>query len=144
MAKIDGKNVVTEVSEDGTTWKTLICETTSGFDFSRETTTAPRTKCDTNANGQSVILQGYTWSMSFDAIADSEPTAGQVTYKEMQAYAVGGTLLYVRQQDAASSADVYQQGTCYLTELSSEHPNEDYVTFSGTFTGHGDIDTTQA
>jgi hypothetical protein len=132
------------VSTDGTTWKQLICETESGFDFSRETTTAPRTKCDGAATGQNITLQGYTWSMNFDAIADDSPTSAQVTYADMQGYAVNGTLLYVRQQNAASTADVYQQGTCYLTELSSAHPESDFVTFTGTFSGHGDIDITQA
>lgn len=144
MAKIDGKDVITEISVDGTTWKTLICETEGGFDFSREFTEAPRTKCDTAETGKVKTPAGYTWNMTFDAIADNAPTSGQVSYADIQGYAVAGTLLHVRQQNAASDAEVYQEGTAYIESLSSAHPVEDKVTFSGSFAGTGDIDIVQA
>lgn len=142
MAKISGNLVSTEVSTDsGTTWKTLICETTSGANMTREQgTTAPRTKCDAASTGNTFTPAGYTWDLPFTAMVDTEPTATQLTYADMLTLFIAATQVLVRRQYDSSGTEFYTSGSAYLTSLSETSAVDDYVTFNGTFTGVGDLD----
>ena len=141
MAKIAANDVVTEVSTDsGTTWKTLICETTGGFDFQRDESEAPRTKCDAAATGKTITPTGYSWSMPFDALVDTAPDADQVTYADCLSWAVNKTLVMIRRTKAT---EFLTSGSAYLMELSESSEVDGYVAFSGTFRGTGDLDITE-
>lgn len=139
MAKITGKLLQTEISEDGTTWLSLICESTSGSGLTRDTATAPLTKCDDSENGQEVTLNGYSWKFDFDALTDDNPSGTQATYKEMAEYFLSGTKLYTRRKYDGTTGDFTISGRAYLTELSESAEREGYLTFTGTLTGTGDV-----
>lgn len=141
MAKIESNDVVTEVSTDsGTTWKTLICETTGGFEFTRDESEAPRTKCDSDATGKTITPTGYSWSMPFDALVDDAPDGTQVTYADCLSWAVNKTLVMVRRTKAT---EFLTSGSAYLMQLSESSEVDGYVAFSGTFQGTGDLDITE-
>jgi hypothetical protein len=142
MAKIEGKLLATEVSTDGTTWKTLICETSSGANMERDTQEAPRTKCDAAATGKELTPQGYSWSFDFDAMVDDSPTSSQVTYGDMLGYFLNATKVHVRRQYNSSGSEFYLKGQAYLTSLSESAEVEGFITFTGTFSGTGDLDIT--
>jgi predicted secreted protein len=143
MAKIAGQGVVLQISTDtGTTWKSLICEITNTSNFTRETSTSPLTKCDTATAAQTVIPLGYSWSMDFDALVDTAPTTGQVTYTDMKTLAVNGTTFLVRRQYDNTGSEFYESGSVIITSLSSPAPVDGYVGFSGTLTGSGALDLT--
>jgi hypothetical protein len=140
MAKISGAAIKTEISTDtGTTWKELICETTSGSDMTRETQTAPFTKCNTATAAQEITPLGYSWSFTFDALTDTVPSSTQVTYTDMQTLFVNGTSFLVRR---VFTGEVYMSGSAYVTSLSEVAPADGFHSFSGTISGSGAIDIT--
>lgn len=141
MAKISSNDVVTEVSTDsGTTWKELICESEGGFEFNRDKTEAPRTKCDAAETGKTITPTGYSFVFNFTGYVDDSPTASQVTYADCQSWALNKTAVMVRR---VKTGEFYQAGTCYLMALSESSPTDDYVLFNGTFEGTGDLDITE-
>jgi hypothetical protein len=145
MAKISGQSVKTEISTDaGTTWKELICETTSGSDLTRETTTAPFTKCDVATAAQEVTPLASSWSFNFDALTDTAPSGSQVTYSDMLTLWNTGASFSVRRQYNTSGSEFYLSGTAYLTSLSEVAPADGFHSFSGTITGSGALDINPA
>lgn len=143
MAKIQGKLVNTEISLDnGSTWKTLICETSSGADFTRETTTAPVTKCDNETSPTEISLGAYSWTFPFDALVDDDPETSQMTYGDMLALLVNGTKVKLRRQYDNTGSSFFVSGDAYLTTLSEQSPAGEFVSFSGEFSGTGGVEIT--
>ena len=135
MAEMQGKDVKVEISTDLVTpvWKTLICEVSNGVRLSRETTST-QTKCD---NGTAKIgLGALSWSFEFEAVADTIPTASQVTYADFLGYIVNGTKVLGR---VLYTGEFHHQGQVYVTDLSLDSADGDVVRFSGTLSGTGAI-----
>lgn len=140
MAKIAGKDIVLQIStDDGTTWKDLICEISNTGNFNRDTTTSPLTKCDTASAAQELTLLGYTWGFDFEALTDTAPSGTQVTYADLLTLFVNGTDFLVKR---AVTGEFYESGTVYLTSLSSPATVDGFHSFSGTMSGSGAIDIT--
>jgi predicted secreted protein len=132
MAEIQGNNVTVEISTDsGTTYKTLICETRSGIQITRDTTQT-QTKC--NAGTTVLGLGAYSWSMSFDAVVDTAPSGSQVTYNDMLGWVTSGTALTARIEEAG---EFTHEGSVYVTDLSLDAATGEAVSFSGTLSGTG-------
>jgi predicted secreted protein len=143
MAKIAGKDVVTEISTDaGVTWKKFICEITNTVNKTRETTTSPLTKCDTASAAQEITLLGYSWTTDFEALVDTAPTTSQVTYQDINTLFVNGTSFQWRRQYDNTGSEFFESGSAYVTSLSSPAPVDGFVGFSGTLTGTGALDIT--
>jgi hypothetical protein len=143
MARIAGKDVKLEISTDsGTTWKELICEITNTANFTRETTTAPLTKCDTASAAQEITPTGYSWSFDFEALTDTAPSVTQVTYQDMKTLAINGTSFLARRQYNSSGTEFYESGSVYITSLSSPAAVDGFHSFSGTMQGSGAQDIT--
>lgn len=143
MAKIRAKLVVLEISTDsGTTWKSLICEITSGSNKTRETTTSPLTKCDDEAAAQELTTLGYSVRYPFEALIDDAPTSAQLTYGDLNTIFVNGTLVKVRRQHDNTGSDFYETADAYLLSLSETAPADGFVGFSGEFAATGPIDIT--
>ena len=140
MAKIPGKDIVLQIStDDGTTWKDLICEISNTANYNRETTTSPLTKCDVASAAQELTLLGYTWGFDFEALTDTAPSVSQVTYSDLLTLFVNGTAFMVKR---ASTGEFYESGEVYLTSLSSPATVDGFHSFSGTMSGSGAIDIT--
>lgn len=143
MAKIKGQLVKTEISSDGgTTWKELICEQSSGAEMTRETQTAPFTKCDTATAAQEITPLGYNWNFPFEALVDDAAAATQMTYPDLLTLFVNGTSVTVRRQYDNTGSIFYVSGTAYLTRLSESSPADGFVSCTGTFSGSGALDIT--
>lgn len=143
MAKIAGKLVVLEISTDtGTTWKSLICEISSGSNKTRETTTSPLTKCDNEAAAQEITPLGYSIRYPFDALVDTAPSGTQLTYGDLLTIFVNATLVKIRRQYNASGTEFYEVSDAYLLSLSEASPADGFVGFSGEFASSGALDIT--
>jgi predicted secreted protein len=143
MAKVPGSDLVLEIStDDGTTWKQLICEISNTFNFTRETQTSPFTKCDSATAAQEIAPLGSSWSLDFDALLSTSPAGTQVTYSDIITLAVNGTSFKVRRQYDNTGSDVYETGSALITSFSSQAPADGFVGFSGTMSGSGALDIT--
>lgn len=143
MAKIRGKLVILQVSTDtGTTWKDLICLVSNDLNMTRETQTAPITKCDDEGAAQEITPTALTWEMPFDALVDDSPLSTQLTYADALTIMNNGTTVLVRQQHDGTGSDFYESGSAIMTSLTRTAPADGYVGFSGTFAGTGALDIT--
>jgi predicted secreted protein len=132
MAAIQGNDVTVELSSDaGVTFKTLICETRSGVQITRDTT-SQATKC--NSGTVQLGLGAYSWSFSFDAVVDTAPSVSQVTYNDLLGWIVAGTALTGRVEEAG---EFTHEGSVYITDLSLDAATGETVQFSGTISGTG-------
>jgi len=136
MAAIDSINAPLELSTDGSTYKTLVCLTSTGTNMSRDVTST-ETFC-----GISVSLGNLQVTVPFDAVCETSPTATQVTYKDMLGWMNGGTLLYWRIYNGTSGANFYTAGTAYVTTLDLTGDAGATLTFSGELTMTGNLDIT--
>lgn len=143
MANVQALDFVLEISQDsGTTWKFIVCEESSGFDFSRSTNTR-RTKCDGGA--PAVGLGGYEWSFSFSGAVKADPTSSQLSYKDLVKLAVDGTKVRARRQNPASGTPgtvMFLAGDVYVTAVSDSSQVDDVVSFDFTLSGDGPLDYT--
>lgn len=143
MAKISGKLVILQIStDDGTTWKDMICLVSNDLNMTRETQTAPITKCDVEGSAQEITATSLTWEMPFDALVDTAPTSTQVTLADALTLMNNGTTVMVRQQYDNTGSDFYTVGSAIMTSLSTSAPAEGYFGYSGTFSGSGSLDIT--
>lgn len=141
MAKIKGKLVVLEISTDnGVTWKSTICETSSGANFTRESTTSPLTKCDTATAAQEITTLGYSARFPFDALVDDAPLSTQMTYGDYLTIFVNGTMVKVRRQYDNTGSDFYVTADAYLLTLSEASTADGFVSFSGEWASSGALD----
>lgn len=136
MASILGSSVKLQLRESGTTgsYLTLICETENSMDGTANVTTTV-TKCSTV---QTVSPPVYNFN--FDAVADTAPTATEVSYEQMLSWFNGNTLLDFKRESPSGGANFYQQGTGYVSSLGDAAPAEGAFTFSGTFAVTGAMD----
>lgn len=136
MGQILGSAVKLQLRESGTTgsYLQLICETENSMDATANVTTTV-TKCSTI---QSVSPPVYNFN--FDAVAETSPSATQVSYEQMLSWFNGNTLLDFKRESPSGGADFYQQGSCYISALSDAAPAEGAFTFSGTVAVTGTID----
>ena len=140
MAQVNGKDVIVQVSTDGTTYKNLICEIANSVPLSRETTSVT-TKC---SGGTTARAAGaYSWDVTGEAIVDTAPTSGQISYEDLLSGFLATTLYYVKVENpSASGTNFYLAGTAYLTSLELTNEVDGLSQFSFTFSGTGAIDNT--
>jgi calcineurin-like phosphoesterase len=143
MALLAATLLKLEISTDtGTTWKELICEISNTLNFTRETQTAPFTKCDTATAAQEITPTSSNWSFDYDALLSTSPSGTQVTYSDFITLAVNGTSFLVRAQYDNTGSEVYEKGTGYITSFTRTAPADGFVGFSGTISGSGALDIT--
>lgn len=138
MANVQGKDDILELSTDGgSTWKTLICETSHSFNFNRNTNRTP-TKCD---GGTSALgIGSYEWSFQSSVVVETAPTVTQVSYEDLLAWAVGATALLLRNSNGTSGANFHHSGSVYITDLSKTAEVDGLVTADVTFSGTNALD----
>ena len=136
MAAIQAITAPLQLSVDGVNYSTLVCLTSTGTNMSRDVTSTD-TFC-----GISVSLGSLQVSVDFDAVCETAPTAGQVTYKEMVAWMNAGTLLYWKIESGTSGANFYTAGTGYVTSLDQVSEAGATINFSGQLEMTGNMDIT--
>ena len=130
-----------EVSTDnGTTWKTTICEISSGANFTRESTTAPLDKCTDETAPQEITPLGYSARLPFEAYLDDAPGLTELTYGDFLTIFTNATLVKVRRQHDNTGDDFYMTVDAYLLSLSETSPADGFVTFTGEWAATGALD----
>ena len=137
MAQIQGTSVSLQLRENGTTgaYLNVVCETTSSLSGSASVTTAV-TKCNTITS-----VSAPTVTFAVEGVAETSPTAGQVSVENMLGWFQGNTLLDIKYEDPeGGGTNFYVQGTGYMTEFGITSPAEGAVTFTASFQLTGSID----
>lgn len=140
MGQIQGalQNIEIDVTNVGTTYKTLVCLASSSVNTSADTAT-DNTNC-----GVLTSIGDSSISVDFDAVCEVSPSASQVSYNSLQAAMVNKTLVAIRVQSPAvtgSSIGVayYHKFSAYVTSLTLTQASSEFIKFSGSFTSTGTI-----
>lgn len=139
MAQIQGSSVTMQLRENGTTggYLNVVCETTSSLSGSASVSTEV-TKCATLTSVASPTL-----TFSVEGIAETSPSAGQVSIEQLLGWFTAKTLLDIKYEDPESSGtNFYVQGAGYMTEFGITSPSEGNVSFTASFQLTGTIDVT--
>jgi hypothetical protein len=137
MAKIQGNDVILQLSADGLYYLTLICEIGHTLNKTRDTQSTA-TKCD--GGTPAVSIGAKTATIDFTAASDTEPSASQCSFEDVDGWYEAGTYLYWKIQ-YDDGTDVYQQGRGYLTSMNSDSQVGGIHQFTGTLTVDGAVDT---
>lgn len=139
MATIQGTSVTLQLRENTSSgdYLNVVCETTSSLSGSASVTTAV-TKCNTITS-----VAAPTVTFSIEGVAETSPTAGQVSLEQLLTWFQGNTLLAIKYEDPEGNGqNFYVQGTGYMTEFGITSPAEGAVTFTASFQLTGSIDIT--
>ena len=139
MGQIQGTSVTLQLKEASGTgaYLNVVCETTSSLSGSASVTTAV-TKCNTITT-----VAAPTVTFSIEGVAETSPSAGQVSIENMLAWFQGNTLLNIKYEDPeGTGTNFYIQGSGYMTEFGITSPAEGAVTFTASFQLTGSIDIT--
>jgi hypothetical protein len=137
MGQIQGTSVSLQIKQNGTTgdYLNVVCETTSSLSGSASVTTAV-TKCNTITS-----VSAPTITFAVEGVAETSPSAGQVSVENMLGWFQGNTLLDIKYEDPeGGGTNFYVQGTGYMTEFGITSPAEGAVTFTASFQLTGSID----
>lgn len=136
MAKIQGVNVVVQVSTNDVTYYNMICEINNQVGLTRSTNSV-RTKCDGGTSART--LGAYEWQVSGTAVADNAPTGSQISYKSLLSHFIAGTLLYIKvgspMSGSSAGSDYNHKGQAYLTSLNLTNEVDGVSQFDFTFSG---------
>lgn len=134
MAKIQGVNVLLELSADGVTYKSVICE--SGHTINRErATNTVETKC--YGGTSSVSIGALSGSVDYTGIFDTAPSGTQLSGNEIFAYQEAGTYLYWR----ATTTGYTRKGQGYITSISEDAPVDNLLAIEFTIQIDGSVTT---
>jgi len=126
-------------AKGATPWKTLVCLESYNVPVNTTTTTTD-TFC-----GRAVGLGVREFTPSGSAVCEQLPTTDQVTYKDMLAWQVNGTVLEFRVQEPGTGSignDIYLSGECYVTATELQGAVNDVLKFTFTLSGQGTLDIT--
>ena len=125
----NGVSFILQTSPDGgTTWHTVAGAKKATL--ARKTNAVDTTTKDDNSD-ESYIAGKRGWTVAFDQLWVSAD-AGQL---DIQAAQAAGTTLKIKLQ-YASGSDTYI-GTCIVTDIAEDMPDNEAVTFTGTLQGVG-------
>lgn len=139
MSKINGIDVVLKLSTDGVTYKSLVCEISNGLDLTRNSNQV-ETKCDDGV--AYVTLGALTGTIPFTAVAETTPSATQVSINEMLGYIKNKTYLYWKIEHPSGGALLYRQGNGYVISYNENYSVGELVQFEGEISIDGAIDIT--
>jgi hypothetical protein len=143
MQELKGSLVVMMLSPTGLNFKTIVCEDSSQSTISSNVTTTA-TKC-----GKFSTVDTPEVTISGSGVLDASPAVNQATLKELQAWALAGTLLYFIRKTLADTAagetsgeSLYLDGRGYLSNVEETSAEGDVIKFSWTLTTTGTVDNT--
>lgn len=117
------------------TWVLAVCSTSDGFSLSTDAVTTPENKCD---NGWQSSEPGQSsWSFSHSALANQTPSAGQISYKDLEDIALAKTVGQWKLQSTDVDDDFYWIGTGWISSLDETGAAGEFVTLDIEITGTG-------
>ena len=139
MGQIQGSSVTMQLRENGSTgaYLNVVCETTSSLSGSASVSTEV-TKCNTLTS-----VASPTITFAVEGIAETSPSAGQVSIEQLLGWFTAKSLLDILYEDPeGGGTNFYVQGTGYMTEFGITSPSEGNVSFTASFQLTGSIDVT--
>jgi polyisoprenoid-binding protein YceI len=139
MGQIQGSSVTMQLRENGSTgaYLNVVCETTSSLSGSASVSTEV-TKCNTLTS-----VASPTITFAVEGIAETSPSAGQVSIEQLLGWFTAKTLLDIKYEDPeGTGVNFYVQGSGYMTEFGITSPSEGNVSFTASFQLTGSIDVT--
>lgn len=103
------------------------------------TTDVKETVCQATGAWRAIATGRKSWTSSFQALARKfgtvEEQAANVSFKQLLAELVAGTQVEIEFDVAGESFG----GSGYITEISFDKPEDDFVTYSVTIEGNGEF-----
>ena len=138
MAQVLGQNQLLEVDVTGagTTYKTMVCLSTSSVSVDMQTSDE-YTNC-----GLLTATSPIKVTFSFDAVCETAPSVSQVSYQSLLDAMAASTLIKIRFQNPAvtgSSIGTAYKHECsaYITKLDMKQSSKELIKFTGTITSTG-------
>lgn len=136
--EIEGKAIglyLNEGTPESPDWKLAVCSTTDGLDISVDSVTTS-TKCD--GGWQSQLPGDGSWSFSHSALANSNPGANQVSYKELEDVVLAKVNRHWKLESLNVATDgFYWEGFGFISSLTEGAAAGEYLTVDITITGTG-------
>lgn len=139
MANIQSVNLPLWLSEDGVTYKQLVCMENYTLQI-----TTQNTKTNTFC-GIALGLGANEFSIQFAAVCESAKTASQVTNDDIVRIQLALSTIWFKIQfpsPGSSSTNIFFSGQVAVTDFSLIGAVNEVVKFSGTLTGTGTLDIT--
>lgn len=136
-----GKNEVLAVWDGVDTYDPVVCLTSHSINESVDEITAPRTKCDTN-NAIITAPGDYSYEITMEGVyAKSE--ASKWSWVELRDLLRGLEThdWRITTTYADASTDI-EYGTGWFSSLEKTAENNEYITFSATLRGSGEVTST--
>lgn len=139
---IQASGIPIEFSTDnGVTWKTLVCLKNYNVPFTRSTNES-ETFC-----GKSVGLGAESFNPQGNAVCSTDPANDEVTLKDMMSYWKNKTVLLFRTAFPTASGSLgsigdefFAKGSCYVISVNMIFTTNDVVNFDFECRGFGEID----
>jgi hypothetical protein len=145
MAQVLGslQNIEIDITNVGTTYKSLVCLRTSSVNTTMDATTE-QTNCGVLTSPSEPQM-----SLDFDAICETSPTVSQISYEDLLTSMVNKTLVAVRVQNPTVSGSsegtaYYHKFSGYITDLTLNQSTTEFINFSGTIQSTGALDVDPA
>lgn len=136
MASIKGKEVVLQLSQNGSTWKQIVCEVGHSLNLSRSTNSV-ETKCYGGTVSTSVgALSG---TIDFTGIFETQPSATDLSGDDILGYLSNANLLFWREMHGVAGDELYRSGRGYVTSYTEDKQVADSVTCDFTLTIDGAV-----
>lgn len=134
---LNGDDILAELSFDnGENFETIVCLIRQGTEVSRNVTEV-NTQCGLLL-GKGVLNRNHP----VEGAVNISTAAGYLSYAKLQEMINDWIPAIFRQQHGVEGANLLNQGSVYLTELSLDSPVDNIVTFTGTLRGWGSWATT--
>ena len=128
FVKTQGDLILLQLSEDDTTYVTLGCATSNGFERT-STTSDASCKEDGVYNDPEVIKIGAT--LTVDGLLLIDDTTFEWSNHQLDDWMQARTILYFR-YGKAGTGEINYTGQCQISDLSDSAPNEETASWSCT------------
>lgn len=135
---IKGKEEILYIWDGSAAYEPVVCLTSNSLSESVDEVTAPQTKCDTATTALNREAGQYSYEISFEGLY-AETEASKISWAEIRTkLRTLGNFTWKIETTYASGSDV-EYGTGFFGSLEKSAETEEFISFSGTILGSGDI-----
>ena len=135
---IKGKKEILYVWDNVSAYEPVVCLTSNSLSEGVDEISAPRTKCDTTS---ALVREPgqYSYEISFDGLY-AEPEASKLSWAELKLKLRSlGTFTWRITTTYESASTDEEFGTGFFGSLEKSAETDEFITFSGSLMGSGDI-----
>ena len=135
---IKGKNEILSIWDGDSAYEPIVCLTSHSLSESVDEIAAPQTKCDTSNSLKREAGQ-YSYEISFDGVyAKPEDEKASWVSVKTKLRSLGNFTWRITTTYADDSTEI-EYGTGFFSGLEKTSDSEDFMSFSGSLLGSGDI-----